>query len=304
MSFKIFTRFLIIITIALPISETKLLPTCPDSPPPCLLQSVATQTVCQGGNASITATFQLPATSAQSIPPENLVVMHLDQIIIQGTELKGFLNEDEDSERWVISLLYQGDFLTFQASKSDLSQENEFYTQFALSLGDDVWETSPSVWFDIESCKSNSESTQVLPEEPITVPTYYATVTLNLAKIYTLSSLTIYPDNDDNSLHSTEISGEKHRTDKVDDQPNLICSSDETLKQMMSAVIALSVLTYVTLLPMMIIIYYLSSKHRKDTKDRVGIDMVPKKKSQTNYEATQIRMEGGSCGTRSAELKD
>ena len=164
MASEIFTHselFLIIslISIALPLSESKLLPLCQDSPPTCLLQSVTTQTVCQGGNASITITFQLPSASAQSIPPENLVVMHLDQTIIQGTELKGFLNEDEDSERWVISLLYQGDFLTFQASKSNLSQENEFYIQFALSLGDDVWETSPSVWFDIESCKSNSEST-------------------------------------------------------------------------------------------------------------------------------------------------
>ena len=211
-------------------------------------------------------------TSAQRIPPENVAVMHLNQTIIQGTELKGFLNEDEDRERWIISLLYQGDLLTFQASRSNLRQKDEFYTQFALSLGDDVWQPSPSVWFDIDSCKSNSEHTQVLPEQPITVPTYYATS--NLAKVHTLSYLTIYPD-DGKSLNSTEISGEKHRTGKLDDRTNMICrptcSSDETLKQMVSAVIALSVLTYVTFLPMMIIIYFLSSKRIEDAKDRVGI---------------------------------
>ena len=115
-----------------------------------ILQSVATQTVCQGGNASITTTFKMPSASAQGIPPENVAVMHLDQTIIQGTELKV----------WVISLLYHGDLLTFQASKSNLSQEDEFFTQFAVTVSHNVWETSPSKWFlVVDSCQSNSEPT-------------------------------------------------------------------------------------------------------------------------------------------------
>ena len=75
-----------------------------------------------------------------------------------------------------------------------------------------------------------------------------------------------------------------------------ICSADETLKQMVSAITGLTVLTNSTLVS---IIIHLSLKQRKDLmKDRAGIGIkTSKSKVQNDRGETQIRMEGVPSGT-------
>ena len=163
-------QIIFVVFAAVPTFEGKLLPGCSSSPPPCVHRDIDPKTVCEGANGIISIEFQLPLSLGQTFPPQGISVMHLDQIIIQGTELKGFLSEDEDSDEWVISLSYNGDLLTFRVNKSNVRQKDEFYSQFALRLDQDVWESTPVVWFDVqEDCDSDSQSTQDVARDTTTL---------------------------------------------------------------------------------------------------------------------------------------
>ena len=178
------------------------------------------------------------ASRGQSIAPQDITVMHLDQVIIQGTQLKGFLDEDEDRERWMISLSYSGDLLTFLASKSNVRQKDEFYSQFALQLGNQVWETSPSTWFDVEDCNSGSQST-IKAEKKRTTTTIYAI--LSQTPTYRLANPTERRGMDKLQNDSLQIDNEKY-------------SSFDDIRQMIIALIAISVISLVILFS---IIYYI-----------------------------------------------
>ena len=256
---KIVTLFLVLICHTLPVCEAKILASCQDSSPPCVSHSVEPQTVCQGGNAGIAITFELPASMAENINPRNIKVMHLDQIIIHGTQLKGFLSDDENREEWMSTLSYHKNDVTFQISKSNISRKDEFYSQFTLQIHHIVWETSPSIWFVVENCQSNIE--HVEPTPVVTEQTIIDAAS-NPAEMHTFAYSTLSDANDEDQNPVDINKGIIHRKDKLKNYALQMASkmyaSNDNLKPvvMMEALIGISVLTLVTLLSVSCLIYY------------------------------------------------
>ena len=141
--------------------EAAILPKCEDLAivPPCLYKGIAPQPVCEGSQATVNIVFKLPQSVLQMIPPENTSALHLDKTITQGTELKDFLSNAENRDRWEIAILYKAELLEIQVTNNFIQKGDSFTSQFVLDMGSDILaETSPSVWFIIKDC-DNQQTT-------------------------------------------------------------------------------------------------------------------------------------------------
>ena len=128
------------------------LPQCQNSDPPCVYKDVEPKTVCEGNNASLEITFKLPPAVLQKFPPHNISVVHQNQIIIQGSEVKCFLTNDGGKARWKTQSLYKGQLLVFQVINSKVQKRDEFYSHFVLQVGSGKLETHPSKWYTVKDC--------------------------------------------------------------------------------------------------------------------------------------------------------
>ena len=139
--------------------EAAKLPKCEDSDPPCVYKGITPQPACLGSNATVNIVFKLSQSDLQMVPPENIYAMHLDKTIMQGTQLKDFLSNAENRDRWEIAILYKAELLEIQVSNNFIQKGDSFHSQFVLDMGSHMLETSPSVWFTVKDCNNQLTTT-------------------------------------------------------------------------------------------------------------------------------------------------
>ena len=164
--------------------EAAILPKCEDSDPPCVYEEITTQPVCEESSDTVNIVFKLLQSVLQMIPPENISAMHLDKTIMQGTQLKDFLSNAENRDRWEIAMLYKAELLEIQVSNNFIQKGDSFHSQFVLDMGSHILETSPSIWFIVEDCSKQLTTKTAATASTNTSP---GKDTLNEELIHTLA---------------------------------------------------------------------------------------------------------------------
>ena len=84
--------------------------------------------------------------------PGNIRAMHLDETVIQGVNVQGFLNEDENSDRWKIGILYyEHNLLKIQVTNTNVQMKDGFFSHFVI-VGGDTLVSHASNWFVVKDC--------------------------------------------------------------------------------------------------------------------------------------------------------